>query len=302
MASPTIDDLLESIALLPEDWHAAGSVTMPVLRGLARLASARRIDHSIETGSGKTTLLLSHLSADHTVFAIDEYDGVDTRSIGNVRATPLLESSRVRFVEGPTQLTLPRHEFPHTLQLALIDGPHGYPFPDLEYYYVYPHLAEDALLVVDDIHIPTVRNLFDFLREDEMFQLLQVIENTAFFRRTPSPSSARPWTAGGSRLQQEALSDRLPRRRAAGSSAIVAEAVGPSPAAAALAPAAWKLTTPSGGAARPAGSCPRRRGLLGSAPVSESARETKCQRRKRSGRSSWPARTCARPWPQSRSS
>jgi hypothetical protein len=134
MASPAIDDLLESIALLPEDWHAAGSVTMPVLRGLARLASARRIDHSMETGSGKTTLLLSHLSADHTVFAIDEYDGVETRSIGNVRASPLLESSRVRFVEGPTQLTLPRHEFPHTLQLALIDGPHGYPFPDLEYY------------------------------------------------------------------------------------------------------------------------------------------------------------------------
>ena len=68
------------------------------------------------------------------------------------------------------------------------DGPHGYPFPELEYYFFYPHLDEDALLVIDDIHIPTIFRLFSFLREEAMFDFLGVASTTAFFRRNSSPA------------------------------------------------------------------------------------------------------------------
>jgi hypothetical protein len=91
-------------------------------------------------------------------------------------------------VEGPTQVTLPLHTFTDRLQLVLIDGPHAYPYPDLEYYYLYPHLDRDALLIVDDIHIPTISHMFDFIRADEIFALQEVIETTAFFRRTSAPA------------------------------------------------------------------------------------------------------------------
>jgi hypothetical protein len=138
---------------------------------------------SAETGSGASTLLLSHLSESHTVFAMD----AGTGSIRGIEGSPLLRAGVVTFVEGPTQLTLPRHQFQGALQLALIDGPHGYPFPDLEYYYLYPHLETGALLIVDGIHIPTITNLFDFLRAEEMFALEEVVETTAFFRRTSAP-------------------------------------------------------------------------------------------------------------------
>jgi hypothetical protein len=124
------------------------------------------------------------LSGDHTVFALD----AGTNSIRNVEGSPLLRRGVVTFVEGPTQQTLPNHRFAHPLQLALIDGPHGYPFPDLEYYYIYPHLDRGALLIVDDIHIPTITNLFDFLCADEMFSVQAVVETTAFFRRTAAPT------------------------------------------------------------------------------------------------------------------
>jgi hypothetical protein len=67
--------------------------------------------------------------------------------------------------------------------LVLLDGPHGYPFPELEYYYFYPQLEENALLLVDDIHIPTIHRLFDFLREEEMFDFIGCIHTTAMFRR-----------------------------------------------------------------------------------------------------------------------
>ncbi len=176
--------LLTEVMRVAPSLHKAGTFSAGTLAAIARHASGRPVQHSVETGSGASTLLLSHVSEDHTVFAVD----AGTGSIRSIEHSPLLRREAVRFVEGPTQLILPRHVFTSRLQLALIDGPHGYPFPDLEYYYFYPHLDPDALLIVDDIHIPTITNLFDFLNADEMFDLQEVVETTAFFRRTVAPT------------------------------------------------------------------------------------------------------------------
>jgi Methyltransferase domain len=120
------------------------------------------------------------LSQNHTVFAVD----AGNKSISSVNSHSLFNSDTVEFIEGPSQRTLPQYQFNHKLQIALIDGPHGYPFPDLEYYYLYPHIEVGGLLLIDDIHIPTIRNLFNFLKEEEMFELVEVVQQTAFFRRT----------------------------------------------------------------------------------------------------------------------
>src|SRR6185436_15229680 len=104
-------------------------------------------------------------------------------SLAAVRAAPLLRPG-VEFVVGPTQRTLAAHRFETPLDLVLVDGPHGFPFPHLEYYFLYPHLAAGGLLVLDDIHVRTVNDLFRFLRADAMFELLAVVHTTAFFRRT----------------------------------------------------------------------------------------------------------------------
>jgi hypothetical protein len=127
--------------------------------------------------------LLFHLSEHHTVFTLDVGG-----SVANVRRSPLLRGAVVSFVEGPSQRTLPQHHFNEKLQLAVIDGPHAYPFPDLEYYFLYPHLETGALLVLDDIHIRSINNLFQFLRRDEMFRLEEVVRTTAFFTRTDAPT------------------------------------------------------------------------------------------------------------------
>jgi hypothetical protein len=186
MSGPTnCEDILREIIALPEGWHTAGCCGSAPLRAIALEAQGRRIVHSAETGVGKSTLLLSHLSRHHTAFALDDPGG--DNSLAKVRASPLLKREAVDFVTGPTQQTLPHHTFADRLQLVLIDGPHGYPFPELEYYFFYPHLDEDALLIIDDIHIPTVFRLFSFLREEEMFDFLGVASTTAFFRRNSTP-------------------------------------------------------------------------------------------------------------------
>jgi hypothetical protein len=176
--------VLAEVVRIAPSLHKAGTFSSHALEAIVRHATVKPVQHSVETGSGASTLLFSHLSEDHTVFAVD--GGTD--SIRSIETSPFLRREAVTFVEGPTQLTLPFHAFAHRLQLALIDGPHGYPFPDLEYYYVYPHLDPDALLIVDDIHIPTITNLFDFISADEMFDLQEVVETTAFFRRTDAPT------------------------------------------------------------------------------------------------------------------
>lgn len=181
---PAFDKIYRQIVEVAPGLHSAGTFTAPTFEAIAKATRKLEIRNSVETGSGASTLLFSHLSERHTVFALDDGSG----SVTNVRRSPLLRQDVVAFVEGPTQVTLPQHRFTEKLQVVLIDGPHAYPFPDLEYYYLYPHLDTGALLILDDIHIPTVHNLFDFLRRDAMFDLQEVVRTTAFFTRTSAPT------------------------------------------------------------------------------------------------------------------
>jgi hypothetical protein len=178
-----MNDILEQIIELQPVLHAAGTLSAPALRAIAAHAAERTIVYSAETGCGATTLLLSHLSQSHTVFSLDMGG-----SVSSVLDSPLLRPGVVKFVEGPSQRTLPQFRFDANLQLALIDGAHAYPFPDLEYYYLYPHLDAGALLVIDDIHIRSIYNLFEFLRRDAMFRLEDVVRTTALFSRTDAPT------------------------------------------------------------------------------------------------------------------
>ena len=176
-----MQDVLEQVCALPADWHVVGSVSDDALRVIARLAP-RDMAHSAETGTGRTTLLLSHLSADHVVFTINEPGLEDSTS--KTRGSSLLNVDTVNFVFGRTQVTVPRYEFPTPLDLVLIDGPHGFPFPILEYYHFYPHVRPGGLLIVDDVNIPSIRFLHDFMVKDDMWHLEEIAGNTAFFRRT----------------------------------------------------------------------------------------------------------------------
>jgi hypothetical protein len=179
-----IQRIIDAIAQLPDDWHGAGSVGRNVLLAIARHAeSTGAIHHSVETGSGKTTLLLSHLSREHTVFAVDAGG-----SMSQVKNSSLFDATRTSFVEGPTQRTLSTHHFPHPHQLVLLDGPHGYPFPDLEYFYLYPTIDTGGLLIIDDLKIPSIGRMYEIVKEDAMFELVDVVDgNTAFLRRTSAP-------------------------------------------------------------------------------------------------------------------
>jgi hypothetical protein len=183
--SPKMDRILDQIAALPRDWHGAGTVSDKMLSALAERCPGA-YEFTAETGTGRSTLLFSHLSRDHLVFAQD--DRGDGDSLDRVQTSPLLKPGIVTFVVGPTQVTLPRHDLPEHLDVVQLDGPHGFPFPELEYYYFYPRIRTGGTLIVDDIQIPSIRAMFRILRKDRMWQLSGLVGQTAFFTRTDAPT------------------------------------------------------------------------------------------------------------------
>jgi len=176
-----IDVIIQKIIELPADWHLAGTVSRKILHGIKQYAlDIGPIENTVETGSGKTTLLFSHLSKNHLVFALEG----ENRSITAAKRSNLLKPETVTFVEGPTQKTLPHYDFTQLFDIVLIDGPHCYPFPDLEYYYLYPKIKTGGLLLLDDIQIPSIKRMFDIIKSDHMFELIDIRDYMAFFRRS----------------------------------------------------------------------------------------------------------------------
>jgi hypothetical protein len=204
-----LEALLDELERLPPDWHGAGMITVAALRAIARQAPGG-VSRSAETGSGRSTLLLSNLSSDHVAFSVDAGG-----SLSRVKASPLLRRETVRFVEGPSQLTVPQFRFEGPLDLVLLDGSHSYPGPDIDYFNLYPELATGGLLILDDIHIPMIKSMFRFLKEEAMFILVEVASNTAFFRRTTAPTFERlhgNWYEQGYNARHFPYVERLKQR------------------------------------------------------------------------------------------
>lgn len=175
--------ILEDLKQLPQTWHDSGPLDDNVLKKLAdQCQRYGTITRSAETGAGKSTLFFSQVSRNHTVFAIDI-----GQSLSQVRESYFLNPEVVEFVEGPTQLTLPAYQFQDKFDVVLIDGPHGYPFPDLEYYYFYPHLSEGGLLIIDDINIPSIKRMVEIISCDDMFDRVEIVSKTMFLKRTDAP-------------------------------------------------------------------------------------------------------------------
>jgi methyltransferase family protein len=149
-------------------------------------------ERTAETGCGGSTIILSRASQQHTAFAVEGQD----RTISELRKHDDLLAARVVFVEGETKHTLPRHQWQGDLDLVLLDGPHAYPLPQLEFAYLFPRIKTGGWLAIDDIQIPSVYELFLFLQDEPCVSLEDVKVRTAFFRKI---SAAKPeldgWTS-----------------------------------------------------------------------------------------------------------
>jgi len=176
--------LKQTMMRLAQAGHRAGTFSSDVLMAIADVLPSGPLV-SLETGCGKSTIMFSNLSEQHYVFAYDDRADEDS-SVTMVQSDPDFKSANTIFVYGPTQRTLPTYQFPQgtMFDVVVIDGPHGYPFPDLEYALLYERLKTGAILVLDDVHIASIGNMYDVLREDRMYEEVGVFSTTGVLKRT----------------------------------------------------------------------------------------------------------------------
>jgi precorrin-6B methylase 2 len=115
---------------------------------------------TLETGAGSSTIVFAARGAEHVAVtpeaAEEERIRAACRELG-------VDDAKVRFVIGSSHDVLPGWNG-GALDLVLIDGAHGFPYPILDWWHIAPHVRVGGRVVVDDAYMPAVGALVDGLR------------------------------------------------------------------------------------------------------------------------------------------
>jgi hypothetical protein len=126
---------------------------------------------TLETGAGSSTIVFAAGGADHE--AVTPEPAEEERIRASCRALGV-EDGSVRFLIGSSHEVLPGWK-PRPLDLALIDGAHGFPYPILDWWYLAPHLRVGGRMLVDDAYMPVVGALVDGLRASADWEVEEAV-------------------------------------------------------------------------------------------------------------------------------
>ena len=123
---------------------------------------------TLETGSGASTIVFAAAGA-------NARGGDARRGRGGAhprRGAPSSASTRAasRFRIGPSHEVLARWE-PRPLDLVLVDGAHGFPYPILDWWHVAPHVRVGGTVLLDDAYLPAVAAIVDFARASDAWRV-----------------------------------------------------------------------------------------------------------------------------------
>jgi methyltransferase family protein len=166
-------------------WAALRWLEENVTRGMATL----------ETGAGSSTIVFAAAGADHEAVTPNAAEEERIRAECARRG---IDSSSVRFRIGASHDVLPALE-PRPLDLVLVDGAHGFPYPILDWWYLAPRLRVGGLVLLDDAYMPPVGALVDALRAQRGWEVAAAIgHRTVAVRKTSHDPPPFDW--GGERV------------------------------------------------------------------------------------------------------
>ena len=146
---------------------------------------------TLETGSGASTVVFAASGASH--LAISPSPDEHARIL-RYCAEERISTEGVRFVAESSHTALAGTWDAEPLDVVLIDGAHGFPFPILDWYYTAPHLRVDGRVLVDDAYQPSVNLLTRFLRLSQAWELEEVLGyRTVCFRKLDSSFMGFDW-------------------------------------------------------------------------------------------------------------
>ena len=204
-ATPLSEQIRRAPPLAHDGGTAYFGLEWNALRWLERTVTSEMT--TLETGCGASTIVFAAAGARHIAISPDlgEHDRVAAYC-----AAQGIGCDGVRFIAEPSDVALLGSWQPEPLDLVLIDGAHGFPFPALDWYLTATHLRVGGLVVLDDAYLPSVHVVVRFLRSSSSWkQEVAIGYRTAAFRKL-SAELSYDWI--GSAFDQRPHFDYLPKR------------------------------------------------------------------------------------------
>jgi hypothetical protein len=175
----------------------------PALRWIEQHVTADMV--TLETGAGGSTIVFAASGSDHTAIspAPDEH-----RRLGEWCAARGISTARVRFIAEPSHEALLGSWEARPLDLVLIDGAHGFPYPALDWFLTAEHLKVGGVTVLDDAFLPSVNTVVRYLSDSPNWEREGALGyRTVAFRKLGDEISF-DWL--GSRFDRRPRFDYLP--------------------------------------------------------------------------------------------
>jgi hypothetical protein len=209
------DSLTESLRRTPPNLHGRNEFWGLAWEALEWLEeNVEQGMTTLETGAGASTIIFAARGAVHEAVTPDADEEQRIRRACTERG---IDDTHVTFHIGTSEDVLPALDGPQ-LDLVLVDGAHGFPYPILDWWYLSPRLKEGGRMLLDDAYLPPVAAIVDFVRASDAWDLEAPVSfRTACIRKLrdePPPSDADALAAHG-RMSFA----YLPRRRRAVASA-----------------------------------------------------------------------------------
>ena len=135
---------------------------------------------TLETGAGASTLLFAAQGALHQAVTPDPEE---ERNIREACAARGIDDSNLTFHIGRSQDVLAALESA-PLDLVLVDGAHGFPYPILDWWYLAPLVKEGGRMLLDDAYLSPVAAIVDYVRASDSWQLEEAVSfRTACIRK-----------------------------------------------------------------------------------------------------------------------
>jgi hypothetical protein len=146
---------------------------------------------TLETGSGASTIVFANAGCRHVAVTPDAAEEGRVREACRELG---VSSEHVSFEVGFSHDVLPRiaHD---RLDLVLLDGAHGFPYPILDWWYIAPRLAVGGRILLDDAYMPPVAAVVDHARHSNAWEVersvgYRTVGGRMTFRYLPPPERA----------------------------------------------------------------------------------------------------------------
>jgi len=171
------------------DWSDVPPTSAEVLEFIYRNLNSDMT--TLETGAGHSTVVFAIAGTNHVCIDTGKQE---CERIAGYCSNIGVDTSRIAFINRSSDAALSRSETtPPQLDFIFIDGAHRFPFPIIDYHYTEGRLKIGGILGVDDFTMPSVRILYDFLRGEDEWEIVEEIGETAFFRRVSETRIVSDW-------------------------------------------------------------------------------------------------------------